>query len=295
MLWSGRPAFPGVARARFFLTDLRLVGADGDRTVEMALYDIGEVRTTRSRLDRLIGTATITVHSRRAGNAVVLRGVRRSAHLAALLELLAGEPRARLDVEEVKAALTWNPRETASGVREGLAGLAAVFIASFGVGIGLHGKTAAVVYSPEDPISPNGQKRSRGEIVEFMEADVMPWARTALGPVKGGPDRITCATCHGPNAEARGWQMPGVAALPEPIVRESGWERYGGPMDAQIRNAVYGYRAESEKQGRAGYMRELVMPGMAELLHRPPYDFTRPYEYNRSHLAFGCYHCHKVK
>jgi hypothetical protein len=42
-------------------------------------------------------------------------------------------------------------------------------------------------------------------------------------------------------------------------------------------------------------MREIVMPGMARLLRRPPYDFTRPYDYNRSHLAFGCYHCHRVK
>ena len=43
-----------------------------------------------------------------------------------------------------------------------------------------------------------------------------------------------------------------------------------------------------------GYMREVVMPGMARLLHRPAYDFTRPYEYNRSRRALGCYHCHQV-
>jgi hypothetical protein len=70
---------------------------------------------------------------------------------------------------------------------------------------------------------------------------------------------------------------------------------YGGTMDAQMRNAIYGYTAESENQAKAGYMREIVMPGMARLLRRPPYDFTRPYDYNRSHLAFGCYHCHRVK
>jgi hypothetical protein len=42
-------------------------------------------------------------------------------------------------------------------------------------------------------------------------------------------------------------------------------------------------------------MRQVVMPGMARLLHRPPYDFTRSYEYNRTRAAFGCYHCHRVR
>jgi hypothetical protein len=42
-------------------------------------------------------------------------------------------------------------------------------------------------------------------------------------------------------------------------------------------------------------MREVVMPGMAQLLRRPAYDFTQPYDYNRSRHALGCYHCHRVK
>src|SRR5581483_12037147 len=101
-------------------------------------------------------------------------------------------------------------------------------------------------------------------------------------------------TCHGRDAEAHGWRMPGVAALPLPEVNDRGWERYGGPMDAQMRNAIYGYVAESDKQKKAAYMREVVMPGMAHLLRRQPYDFTKPYGYNRQRAAFGCYHCHKV-
>ena len=122
----------------------------------------------------------------------------------------------------------------------------------------------------------------------------MPWARATLGPLKGGSDRITCETCHARNPEARDWRMPAVAALPRPDVRTAGWEHYGGPMDAQMRNAIYGYVAESDKQAKAAYMREIVMPGMAQLLHRPAYDFTRPYAFNRSRQAFGCYHCHRV-
>ncbi|MEK7862610.1 MAG: hypothetical protein AAB295_05030, partial [Chloroflexota bacterium] len=231
----------------------------------------------------------------RAGSAVVLKGVRQGEHLAALLELLSGEPRAPLDAEAFDTALRWDPRGESTGRREALAIVAAAVIAVFGVAIGLHGKTAPVVYSPDDPIYPGGEKRDRGEIVRFMEVEVMPWARTTLGRIKGGPDRVTCETCHGANADLRGWQMPAVAALPETEIRESGWEHYSGRMDAQMRNAIYGYRAESEKQARAGYMREIVLPGMARLLHRPAYDFTKAYEYNRSRLAFGCYHCHRVR
>jgi len=89
--------------------------------------------------------------------------------------------------------------------------------------------------------------------------------------------------------------MPAVAALPQPVVRDSGWETYTTRMDAQMRNAIYGYLAESDNQAKAAYMREVVMPGMARLLHRPAYDFTRPYEYNRTQHALGCYHCHQVQ
>jgi len=57
---------------------------------------------------------------------------------------------------------------------------------------------------------------------------------------------------------------------------------------------VYGYLAEEDKLPTAAYMRGTVMPGMAAVLHRPPYDFTRSYGYNRAHVAVGCYHCHLV-
>ena len=91
-------------------------------------------------------------------------------------------------------------------------------------------------------------------------------------------------------------QTGGEAPLhSQPVVRDSGWETYTTRMDAQMRNAIYGYLAESDNQAKAAYMREVVMPGMARLLGRPAYDFTQPYAFNRSHFAFGCYHCHKVK
>ena len=119
-------------------------------------------------------------------------------------------------------------------------------------------------------------------------------AAATRGPIKGGPDKVNCETCHGHAPNERDWRMPAVARLPLPAVTARGWELYSSTMDAQMRNAIYGYSADMDKQNKAAYMREVIVPGMARLLHRPAYDFTQPYEYNRSQFAFGCYHCHRV-
>ena len=105
-MWSGRPRFPYAGRARYLLTDLRLVCVEGDRIAEVALYDISDVRVTESRIDRWLHTSTIAVHSRRPGPPLLLHGVGRGTHVAALLELLSGETRATLDVDAVNSALT---------------------------------------------------------------------------------------------------------------------------------------------------------------------------------------------
>ena len=296
LLWRGRPWRPAqrCTGEQYLLTDFRIVRIACDGADEIALDDISDVQRTETRLDRVLGTSTITVHGRQ-GPALVLTSVRRGQQLAALLELLAGDPRAPRDAEATRCALAWNPRSPSLDLREALGGLVAMSIALFAVVIGLHGKTAAVSYAPDDAIAPNGEKRSESEIVAFMEREVLPWARRTLGPIKGGADRVTCGTCHGEQVDARDWRMPAVAALPQPQVRDRGWEIYTSTMDAQMRNAIYGYIAESDNQAKATYMREVVVPGMARLLHRPAYDFTRPYEYNRSRRALGCYHCHRVR
>jgi hypothetical protein len=154
---------------------------------------------------------------------------------------------------------------------------------------------APVTYAADDPIAPNGHRRTPPEIAAFMEKDVMPFARRVLGPIEGGAANVSCETCHGRDAAIRQWQMPGVRALPEPEFRLAGMERVGFWLEPQIRNAVYGYLAEEGKQSTAGYMRALVMPGMAKLMHRPVYDFTKSYGYNRAQAAVGCYHCHLVE
>jgi hypothetical protein len=299
LIWQGRPAFAPRTRERYFLTDLRLVRTAGDDAEEILLQEIGEVQKIDERFDPILGTSTLLVSARNGRRrAVTLRRVRHAPQLAALLEWLSSEPadrRRTLDANAVAAAMSWTPRTTAAIRAKVLSALAATLAALFGVVIGLHGTSRpAASYGPDDAIYPAGVKRSQPDIIRYMESEIMPWARGVLGPLKGGADRVTCETCHGPQADARAWRMPAVGVLPQPDVRERGWELYGGPMDAQMRNAIYGYLAESDKQTKAAYMREIVMPGMARLLHRPPYDFTQPYEYNRSRLAFGCYHCHRV-
>jgi hypothetical protein len=298
LLWSSRPwrIARRAAGERYFLTDFRLIHATRRSVIDLAIDDVGDVQRTESPADRLLGTSTIVVHPRSgASPPMVLTAVRRGNQLAALLEILAADPRAPREADAVRSALAWEPRQPAIDLRGALAGFVGVLIAIFAVGIGLHGKTVAVTYAPDDAIEPNGEKRSRAEIVRFMETDVMPWARTTFGRLKGGADRVTCETCHGADAAQRDWRMPAVAALPQPDVRDRGWELYRTHIDAQMRNAIYGYLAESDNQVKAAYMREVVVPGMSHLLRRPSYDFTQSYEYNRSRHALGCYHCHQVQ
>ena len=297
LLWSSRPAFAVLSRDQYFLTDFRLVRQHDDATDELLLPDIGEVIQSESRFESLLGISTLVVRPRDTNHApLVLRRMRRGQQVAGLIELLAGDPSAVLDAAAVDAAIAWNPqRRPRSGAGEAVTAIGTVLLAVFAIVAGLHGTPRPrASYAPDDPISPDGRKRDRAEIMRFMEQEILPWARDTLGPIKGGRDRVTCETCHGRAPGQHDWRMPAVAALPQPDVRERGWEQYGGPMDEQMRNAIYGYLAESGKQEKAAYMREIVLPGMARLLHRPTYDFTMPYEYNRARLAFGCYHCHLV-
>lgn len=297
LLWSGRPLRPyaRISGDHYYLTDFRLVCESRCCADEIAIDDIGEIGRTESALDRMLGTSTVIVHSKREDRPpFVVADVRRGAQLAAMLELLASDPAAAADPEAVRAALAWEPAFPAA-YREAVGAVGAVVVAIAAVIIGLHGRPIVTTYAADDAIRPNGVKRGAREIAAFMEREVMPWARTVLGPLKGGADNVTCDTCHGGDAEARNWRMPGVAALPKPDLKQRGWEIYSAGMDAQMRNAIYGYVSESEKSAKAAYMREVVMPGMAALLHRPAYDFTRSYQYNQSHDALGCYHCHQIR
>src|ERR1051326_7320639 len=97
VLWRARP-LSLVRRAngeRYILTDLRLLVLKRDRVQELALGDIGEVARSHPRLARLVDASTLTIRTRRRHAApIVLAGIRRASQLAALLELLSGDPRA---------------------------------------------------------------------------------------------------------------------------------------------------------------------------------------------------------
>ncbi len=294
LLWSKWAWWP--SRTRYLLTDFRLVVQSDGTIDEIALDDIREVQHTRAPAQRLFGRSTLVIRSRNLRQPELrLSHVRRGAQLAALLDLLATEGAGGMDGSAVQAALAWSPGRTESRRRGALAATCALAASLLiAAAIGLRGEAAAVSYPADDAIYPGGVKRDRAAIMRFMETDVLPWARITLGPLKGGADRVTCATCHGSDADSRQWQMPSVAALPEPHVRPIGLSADDESVDAQMRNAIYGYVAESDNHARAKYMREVVLPGMARLLRRPAYDFTRTYDYNRTRFAIGCYHCHKV-
>jgi hypothetical protein len=305
VIWSAAPGFPtSVSRfgTQYAFTDFRLVVTCRNRTVEeVALHDIETVRLTQTWWQRAIGTTTVRVTSRRNGATLELANIHHGPQLALILqlratELFADDARA-LDAPFFRSA--FGPGAPAALLRphHGLVIAVTVMCALiFGV-IGLARKSSLppVVYGDDDPLAPHGSKRAAAEIATFMESDVMPFARQALGPLVGGADNVTCETCHGADAKQRNWRMPGVRALPEPELRLAGLERARLWLDPQMRNAVYGYLAEDGNQSVAAYMRQVVMPGMAKVMHRPAYDFARSYGYNRARAAVGCYHCHLVE
>lgn len=289
-LWTGRSVPAG--RSRYVLTTFRL-SETGGQNAEILTEDITDVHRSQSWLERAFALSTLTVHARGIHTPLTIRRVRRGVQLAALLELIAHEPGTPLDLEAADDILSWDPDPPRRGFGTAFAALVAMFLTIFVLGTTLRGRAASVTYSADDPIYAGGEKRSRDEIVRFMETAVLPWAKETLGPLKGGADRITCNTCHGPAPGERAWAMPAVSVLPLPAVAMR--EMFTNTLDAQTRNAIYGYIAEADNQTKAAYMREVVMPGMARLLHRPAYDFSKPYEYNRTRAAIGCYHCHRVK
>ena len=246
-------------------------------------------------------TSTVIIyqrHQRRYPRPLEIANIRQGPELALILQLFAADgPGGRLDEAFVRNALAPKSRSLLQPRRIAPAGVAtlALLVVFVAVGLAHRNTLPPISYAPDDPIAPGGQRRSHAEIAAFMEHEVMPFARRIIGPLKGGPDKIDCNTCHGADAPIRNWKMPGVRALPEPDVRLAGMEQFGFALDPQMRNAVYGYLAREENQHKAGYMRGLVVPGMAALLHRPPYDFTKSYGYNRSRNALGCYHCHLVE
>lgn len=307
IVWSARPAFPQAlagVRTEYILTDFRIVIRRSGLTIdEIAIDDVARIELCQGRLQRLMGTSSVIIycrhcrHRRHDRPPLKLADIRQGPQLSLILQLLTTDrANFRLDGDFVRTALSpgspalFRPRHAAFAISTLVFSIALAVVT-----LARHDTLAPVSYAPDDPIAPNGQRRSRAEIAAFMVSEVMPFARRTFGPLKGGADNITCDTCHGLDADERDWTMPAVRVLPEPELRLAGLERAMLPIDPQMRNAIYGYLAHEGKQQIAGYMRGVVVPGMAALLHRPAYDFTKSYSYNRSRAALGCYHCHLVE
>jgi mono/diheme cytochrome c family protein len=299
VLWSGRPS--GLLRLirrreRYFLTDCRIVTVEArGASLEIPIDELGAADLACTPWQRVMGVSTVRLSSRGGSPPVIdFHDIRHGPQLLLAVQWLASEREIDetlfADAAGVGARDPFGPGRSIGGVLTALL-LAGVLGA---VAVGHTPSVRPIVYPPDDAIAPGGYKRSQAEIVAFMERDVMPFARRTLGPLVGGADRVSCATCHGADGESRNWQMPGVRALPAPEFREAGLERFSDRVTAQMRNAIYGYLADERKQATVGYMRSVVMPGMAKLLNRPTYDFTQTYDYNRSHAALGCYHCHRI-
>jgi cytochrome c553 len=304
VFWSSSPGFPVSLwrpRTQYAFTDFRLVEKCKYRTVsELALDDIESVKLTQTWWQRAAGTSTVHVFSKRDGSAIELTNISHGPQLALILQLRAtelfGDDTRALDADFFRRALGPGTPSILRPHRALVLATTLVFAMLFGIiGLARNSSLPPVLYAADDPIAPRGSRRPTDEISAFMEREVMPFAREALGPLLGGAENVTCETCHGEDAKQRNWRMPGVRALPEPELRLAGLERARLWLDPQMRNAVYGYLAEEDKQSVAAYMRQVVMPGMARLMHRPAYDFAKSYGYNRSRAAVGCYHCHLVE
>ncbi|HEY7475150.1 MAG TPA: hypothetical protein VH679_09085 [Vicinamibacterales bacterium] len=297
VLWSARP-WPRRGGAVYVLTDLRFVAREGNEEESFPIDEIVELDECLPTVFERVSQRRSVMLMRRAdvGPPLLLAHLSRRQILA-LVQQLVG----RQEIE-----LTIDPALVEEAVRSAapvpVKPIAAAVAAAFAVAIvaaQIKGAEPPITYPDHDAIYPRGVKRDTATIVRFMERDVMSWARQALGPVVGGADRVTCATCHGADGEARRWAMPGVSELPYPKVRAGS---FGAPElyawlspDPQLRNAVYADLAQDDRQATAAYMRQVVMPGMARLLGRPAYDFASSYGANRAQFAFGCYHCHRVR
>src|SRR5215470_9279680 len=182
LLWSRRGLLP--PWDRYVLTDFRLVRLGRRESDELAVQDIADVQHREAWIDRLLGSSTVVVQSKHRRLApLVLPHVRHGAQLAALLDLTSAEPTLGWDQQSVRAALRWKPRARIAGYREAALSVLTLVLAVFVVAISLHGKASAVIYPANDAIYPNGEKKDRADVVLFMESEVMPWARTALGPL----------------------------------------------------------------------------------------------------------------
>jgi hypothetical protein len=111
----------------------------------------------------------------------------------------------------------------------------------------------------------------REEREHYMKTVVVPTMKPLFA--KWSPDEfgdIRCATCHGASAKDKTFKMPNPK-LPRLPTDEAGWKA----LEAKEPEAVK-------------FMREVVVPTMAQMLGEKPYDPA-------TKEVFGCFECHTAK
>ena len=305
LLWSGRPVW--ATRVRYTLTDFRLAVTVGNDPGEAGSCSTTTSCSTTSPTSRSPGRASIACSGRpRSRSARATPGGVRSssAESAAALRWRRfwrcspdNQVSTALDVDAVRATLAWDPAPFSRTVKPARCRRPRPDRRSSPA------SSSGCREKGRPSCSPLTMRSTRRGSSATRRASSGSWRTrscrgqgSTLAPIVGGADRVGCDTCHGADSSRSGvGDARRVGPCRSRLVRERGWEVFSRGMDPQLRNAIYGYAAELDNQTKAAYMRQVVLPGMARLLHRPAYDFTRSYTYNRSQSAFGCYHCHQVR
>ena len=159
VLWSSSPAFPGsFARpsVEYILTDFRIMVRRRGRVLqELALDDVSGVRLTQSWCERLAGTSTVRINSRRHDSAVALCGISQGPQIALVLQLLSAD-RVGTDVDHAfiaRALAPGSPPLLHSHVGPRLLLFATLaFILAFAVmGLTRRNSLAPIIYAADDP------------------------------------------------------------------------------------------------------------------------------------------------
>jgi hypothetical protein len=140
--------------------------------------------------------------------------------------------------------------------------------------------TATPPAAPGAPAAPSADAAAGGLVWKDMKRDEREhYMKTVVVPTmkplfaKWSPDEhgdTRCATCHGASAKDKTFKMPNPK-LPRLPTDEAGWKE----LEAKEPEAVK-------------FMREVVVPTMAQMLGEKPYDPA-------TKEGFGCFECHTAK
>jgi mono/diheme cytochrome c family protein len=132
---------------------------------------------------------------------------------------------------------------------------------------------AAKVVGPPEVAWKDMSKEQKGR---YMKAVVTPKMKVVFQDYDAATFKVfNCATCHGKDAKAREFKMPGPDIHPLPSTPEA----FQAAMKA---NATW--------PKWVPFMKDKVMPTMATLLGQPQFNPAKP-----DPTAFGCKNCHTLE